>query len=209
MGGADTLLTEVTAILVLFGQDPLGDCVAAQRTRFGSTMPRMDELTGRYRLGHHSRRAARSQWFPLACAMLLFLAACAAQADPQPPSASTTILPADPRLQALRRQIAEAVADASPVSISIAVAHRGEIVWQEAFGWADLAERTRATPATTYPVASVLKPFTAARGSCRESSPRRRLDRVILSGCRSGSRSSETRNRPRRACRVHPNPYQR
>lgn len=92
---------------------------------------------------------------------MVFLTACAAQADEQPSSASATILPADARLQALRRQIADAVADASPMSISIAVAHRGELVWQEAFGWADLAGRIRATPATSYPIASVSKPFTA------------------------------------------------
>lgn len=103
----------------------------------------------------------RSQLFPIACATLVFLAACGARADEPPSSPAVTILPADTRLQPLRREITDAVADASPVSISIAVAHRGEIVWQEAFGWADLAGRIRATPATSYPIASVSKPFTA------------------------------------------------
>lgn len=113
------------------------------------------------RLGHRSRRVTRSQLSAMACTTLLLLAACGAPAGERPSSVSATVLPADPRLQSLRRRIADAVADTSPASISIAVAHRGEIVWQEAFGWADLAGRVRATPATSYPIASVSKPFTA------------------------------------------------
>lgn len=47
-------------------------------------------------------------------------------------------------------------------SISVAVAIGGEVVWQEAFGWADVARRIPATTDTTYPIASISKPLTAA-----------------------------------------------
>jgi len=45
--------------------------------------------------------------------------------------------------------------------LSIAVARDGEIVWTEAFGWADLSMQELATPATLYPVGSISKPLTA------------------------------------------------
>jgi CubicO group peptidase (beta-lactamase class C family) len=41
------------------------------------------------------------------------------------------------------------------------VVKNGEIIWEEAFGLANLEKKTRATPETLYPIASVTKPFTA------------------------------------------------
>lgn len=45
---------------------------------------------------------------------------------------------------------------------SIAVGKGGEVVWSEAFGWADLSHQEQATPATLYPVGSISKAMTAA-----------------------------------------------
>ena len=46
-------------------------------------------------------------------------------------------------------------------SLAVAVARHGEILWEEAFGWANLEKRTPATPHTMYSLASTSKPFTA------------------------------------------------
>jgi len=46
-------------------------------------------------------------------------------------------------------------------SVSVAVAVRGEIAWEEAFGWADVQARRAATPSTPYSLASISKPMTA------------------------------------------------
>jgi CubicO group peptidase (beta-lactamase class C family) len=45
--------------------------------------------------------------------------------------------------------------------VSIAVARGGELVWVEAFGWADISSDVLATPRTLYPVGSISKSFTA------------------------------------------------
>ena len=46
-------------------------------------------------------------------------------------------------------------------SVSVAVARRGRIVWEEAFGWANREKMARATPHTMYSLASISKPITA------------------------------------------------
>jgi len=46
-------------------------------------------------------------------------------------------------------------------SLSLAVVRNGEIIWEEAFGLANLEKKIKATPETLYPIASVTKPFTA------------------------------------------------
>ena len=46
-------------------------------------------------------------------------------------------------------------------SVSVAVGRGGEVVWAEAFGWADLTHETLATPETQYPVGSISKSLTA------------------------------------------------
>jgi serine beta-lactamase-like protein LACTB, mitochondrial len=55
----------------------------------------------------------------------------------------------------------EQLARAIP-GLAIAVALNGEIVWSEAFGYADLEGKVRATPATQFRIGSVSKPITAA-----------------------------------------------
>jgi CubicO group peptidase (beta-lactamase class C family) len=46
-------------------------------------------------------------------------------------------------------------------SVSISVAKDGIVIWQEAFGWADKAQKRAATPETIYSLASLTKPLTA------------------------------------------------
>jgi len=58
--------------------------------------------------------------------------------------------------------------------VSVAVGRAAEVVWAEAFGWADLSGDVVATPRTLYPVGSISKSLTAtAAGLLRE---RGRLD---------------------------------
>jgi CubicO group peptidase (beta-lactamase class C family) len=45
--------------------------------------------------------------------------------------------------------------------VSVAVGRSSEIVWAEAFGWADLSRDVLATPQTLYPVGSISKSMTA------------------------------------------------
>jgi non-heme chloroperoxidase len=46
-------------------------------------------------------------------------------------------------------------------SVVISVARNGEIVWERAFGWADIERQRRATPETPYYMASITKSLTA------------------------------------------------
>ena len=48
-------------------------------------------------------------------------------------------------------------------SAALAVVHGDEIVWEEAFGWADEQRRIPARPTTPYNLASVTKAFTGTR----------------------------------------------
>jgi CubicO group peptidase (beta-lactamase class C family) len=60
----------------------------------------------------------------------------------------------------IRQRIQQQLSDELP-SLSLAVAKDGRILWEEAFGLADLATRTPATAATMYSIASITKPMTA------------------------------------------------
>jgi len=46
-------------------------------------------------------------------------------------------------------------------SLAIAVAKDGEILWEEGFGWANVEMKTKSTPHTRYPLASITKNLTA------------------------------------------------
>jgi CubicO group peptidase (beta-lactamase class C family) len=67
----------------------------------------------------------------------------------------------DPRLQEIRDFVVHEVADGNVPSLAIAVAHNGKVVWEEAFGFADVEKGIRATPNTMYRLGSISKPITA------------------------------------------------
>jgi CubicO group peptidase (beta-lactamase class C family) len=67
----------------------------------------------------------------------------------------------DPRLDEIRGFLVREIGDGTVPSVAIAVAHGGEIVWEEAFGWADREGELGATPHTTYRLGSISKPITA------------------------------------------------
>ena len=65
------------------------------------------------------------------------------------------------RFDPTRDKIRKAIRELKTSSLAVAVAKDGEILWNEAFGWADRERRIPATPHTMYSLASVSKPITA------------------------------------------------
>lgn len=72
------------------------------------------------------------------------------------PPVAAAALPSEIRVL-IQREIARGTVP----SLAVAVARRGEIVWEEAFGLADQERQIAATPHTPYSLASVSKPLTA------------------------------------------------
>lgn len=66
-----------------------------------------------------------------------------------------------PDFSKARQIIREEMMEKSIPSISVAVARRGDILWEEGFGWADRENRVPATERTMYFTASVVKSITA------------------------------------------------
>ncbi len=83
----------------------------------------------------------------------------AAQACDRAPAPEVTLR--GDRFDPVRSLIDKRVREHGIVSLAIAVAKYGEIVWEEAFGWADLDQRKHAMPHSIYAQASVTKSFTA------------------------------------------------
>ena len=54
-----------------------------------------------------------------------------------------------------------AALEAGVVSMSAAIANRGELRWAGSYGWADIESRALASPSTRYRTGSVAKPITA------------------------------------------------
>ncbi|HUS05567.1 MAG TPA: serine hydrolase domain-containing protein [Bryobacteraceae bacterium] len=65
------------------------------------------------------------------------------------------------QFDAARSYIKGQLVESGVPSIAVAVARKGQIVWEEGFGWADRDNRKPATPHTVYSMASISKPMTA------------------------------------------------
>lgn len=65
------------------------------------------------------------------------------------------------RFESTREAIRQIMLDTQVPAVSVAVAHKGRIVWEQGFGWADRERRVAATEHTMYSLASVTKPLTA------------------------------------------------
>jgi len=66
-----------------------------------------------------------------------------------------------PDFTRVRKFIQEQIVATTVPSVAVAVARRGEILWEEGFGWADRENRVPATEHTMYETASLTKSFTA------------------------------------------------
>lgn len=60
-----------------------------------------------------------------------------------------------------REKMVSLIEEKKVPSLSLAVIRNGEIIWEEAFGLANLEKKIKATPETLYAIASATKPFTA------------------------------------------------
>ncbi len=76
-------------------------------------------------------------------------------------SLSAAGLPADARAQ-IDKEVAAILAKSGAPSAQVAVVADGEIVYERAYGTADLAEKAAATPAMRYGIGSISKQFLAA-----------------------------------------------
>ena len=61
----------------------------------------------------------------------------------------------------VRERIQAEMAEASIPGFAVGVAREGELIWEEAFGWADREQRIRADEHTMFSLASISKPITA------------------------------------------------
>jgi CubicO group peptidase (beta-lactamase class C family) len=75
--------------------------------------------------------------------------------------AAIEIVPENPDLLAIRKDVSELVASGEIPSMAIAVVSRGRVVWNEAVGFADRASGRLATPRTAYLVGSMSKSIMA------------------------------------------------
>jgi len=105
--------------------------------------------------------------------LLIFAAPLAAQ--PQPSATQTNKVD----FSKARKLIQEHMVEWSIPSISVAVARRGEILWEEGFGWADRENRVPATEHTMYYMASVSKSFTAVALMILQERKQLDLDRPV------------------------------
>ena len=79
--------------------------------------------------------------------------------------------------EAARARIHAAMAEEHIPAMAVAVARNGRIVWEEGFGWANVARQVPATPHTMFSVASVTKPMTATAAMRLVEQGRIHLDR--------------------------------
>ncbi len=99
---------------------------------------------------------------PIILASSLFSAFSATDpACAQTPTAVRTTVEPPTMFETIRAEIVERVGKGEMPSMAIAVSRRGEIIWKEAFGWADRETKIPATPETVYPIGSLAKSITA------------------------------------------------
>ncbi|MDQ6831512.1 MAG: beta-lactamase family protein, partial [Gemmatimonadota bacterium] len=66
-----------------------------------------------------------------------------------------------PAIDSLKLRIRHLIDSAHAPSVAVAVSKGGKIIWEEGFGYADIASHTPATATTLYSMASISKPITA------------------------------------------------
>lgn len=83
------------------------------------------------------------------------------------------------RFAAIRSHIEQQLAAENIPSLAVAVAKDGKVLWEQSFGFADLATRRPATRETMYSIASITKPMTATAVMTLAAAGRIDLDRPI------------------------------
>ena len=96
---------------------------------------------------------------PLSLVQLLAISAVALA--PATAAAQQVAVAPPPALDSLRPRIRRLLDSLHAPSVAIAVAQHGTIIWEEGFGYADIARKMPATGNTLYSMASISKPITA------------------------------------------------
>ncbi len=109
------------------------------------------------------------------CFVLLLSVASSLIAQSRP----ITTVTSKPDFSKTRKLIQDRMVAESIPSLSVAVARRGETLWEEGFGWADRENRIPATEHTLYYLASVTKSITATAVMMLHEQKRLDLDRPI------------------------------
>lgn len=102
----------------------------------------------RVRNGPCTATRRRALW----CAALALLTSCS--------SSPRATAPAAGAYAAIAASIRDEIATGRLTGVSVALVQRGEIVWEDGFGWADRAVDRKATAHTAFSIASISKAFT-------------------------------------------------
>jgi CubicO group peptidase (beta-lactamase class C family) len=89
-----------------------------------------------------------------------------------------------------RRIIREGLANEKATAAAVAVVRDGDIIWEEAFGWADSANGVRATPNSAFQLASLNKTIEATLAAVLAEQHRVDLDKPVNDYLRTASVSS-------------------
>lgn len=84
-----------------------------------------------------------------------------------------------PDFSEVRRLLVEGMAKDQATAAAFAVVRDGEIIWEEAFGWADSANGSRATPSSPFLLASVNKTFESTLAAVLSERHRIDLDKPV------------------------------
>jgi len=93
--------------------------------------------------------------------LVQFLAIVALAVAPAAAPAQQVAVAPPPALDSLRPRIRRLLDSLHAPSLAIAVAQHGRVIWEEGFGYADIARKVPATGNTLYSMASISKPITA------------------------------------------------
>ena len=95
-----------------------------------------------------------------------------------------------PDFAEVRRIIREGLVNEKASAAAVAVVRDGDIIWEEAFGWADSANGLRATPNSAFQLASLNKTIEATLAAVLEQQHRVDLDKPVNDFLRTTSVSS-------------------
>jgi serine beta-lactamase-like protein LACTB, mitochondrial len=113
---------------------------------------------------------------------IYFVGTMSVHSDPAAVPSSAAAVPAGRDFaagQEARRLARSLVVDENLPALSVAVAHRGRVVWAEAFGWADIERRVAATPTTRFRIGAASKALAAAAAGLLHDRGRLDLDAPV------------------------------
>jgi CubicO group peptidase (beta-lactamase class C family) len=136
------------------------DVTRATRRRFGSRDYRIAFLQDgwdQFRRSNHLHRM-KIPWYSLTAIQTLAASILFAADAPEPLARNTDVAAA---LGVFDAWVDWTARHRDQPAVSIGIVYDQELIWAKGYGYADLAKKTPATPATAYRIASISKTFTA------------------------------------------------